>query len=309
MEVEKEPPAPPKDDDDDIQEIFPVVTPQAQQQHQDGFIKYGDLPSEQTSEPVSAAKQKSEKSQKLNRQKSIMGQVPQVVSRNQSEENDIEIVDLDADNDSAEKEDVGNTPKPPYVNIPPSDFGRTIFRKDKNKIFEDEASMIWVKIPDYGDLRVHFTQTRVTFPHPSFSGHEVVCSSLDKVQLWMKEFVASKSAAKNRDKTPKTSNGKLPASSAEPANLTDSGMQSRPKQHVARIFQNGGQKSAAILLDRRKIRDKQNLFFKFSEVRIFYFINVKSPNLDLKLGIKPKAGNFLSGKREGEGGGGLGERD
>jgi hypothetical protein len=33
-----------------------------------------------------------------------------------------------------------------------------------------------------------------------------------------------------------------------------------------------------------------------------YYINVKSPNLDLKLGIKPKAGNFLSGKREGEGG-------
>ena len=29
-----------------------------------------------------------------------------------------------------------------------------------------------------------------------------------------------------------------------------------------------------------------------------------SLNLDLKLGIKPKAGNFLSGKREGEGGGG-----
>jgi hypothetical protein len=31
-----------------------------------------------------------------------------------------------------------------------------------------------------------------------------------------------------------------------------------------------------------------------------YYINVKSPNLDLKLGIKHKAGNFLSGKREGE---------
>jgi hypothetical protein len=36
---------------------------------------------------------------------------------------------------------------------------------------------------------------------------------------------------------------------------------------------------------------------------IFYYINVQSPNLDLKQGIKPKAGNFLSGKREGEGGG------
>jgi hypothetical protein len=36
---------------------------------------------------------------------------------------------------------------------------------------------------------------------------------------------------------------------------------------------------------------------------IIYYINVQSPNLDLKLGIKPKAGNFLSGKREGEWGG------
>jgi hypothetical protein len=34
---------------------------------------------------------------------------------------------------------------------------------------------------------------------------------------------------------------------------------------------------------------------------IVYYINVLSPNLDLKLGIGPKAGNFLSGKREGEG--------
>ena len=29
---------------------------------------------------------------------------------------------------------------------------------------------------------------------------------------------------------------------------------------------------------------------------------MKSPNLDLKQGIGPKAGNFLSGKREGGGG-------
>ncbi len=41
-----------------------------------------------------------------------------------------------------------------------------------------------------------------------------------------------------------------------------------------------------------------------------YYINVKSPNLDLKLGIKPKAGNFLSGKREGgRGGAGGGQRE
>ncbi len=41
---------------------------------------------------------------------------------------------------------------------------------------------------------------------------------------------------------------------------------------------------------------------------IFYYINVKSPNLDLKLGNRPKAGNFLSGKREWEGGG-VGKRE
>jgi hypothetical protein len=48
-------------------------------------------------------------------------------------------------------------------------------------------------------------------------------------------------------------------------------------------------------------------FIRPSPLHIFYYINVKLLNLDLKLGIKPKAGNFLSGKREGEGGGG--ERD
>jgi hypothetical protein len=41
----------------------------------------------------------------------------------------------------------------------------------------------------------------------------------------------------------------------------------------------------------------------FTIISIIYYINVKLPNLDLKLGIKPKAGNFLSGKSEGEGGG------
>ena len=262
-DVVEEPPAPPQLDDDEIQEIFPAV-PQ-QQQHHDGFVKYGDLPTEPLPEPP-AAKQKVEKTQKINRQKAIMGQVPLVVSRNQNEENDIEIVDLDAHNDSAEKAEVVKTPKPQYVNIPPSDYGRTIFRKDKNKIFEDEASMIWVKIPDFGDLRVHFTQTRVTFPHPSFSGHEVVCSNVDKVRLWMKEFVESKSATKSREtQNPKTSNGNL----AESASLADSGMQSRPKQHVARIFQNGGQKSATIVINRKKIRDGQKLFFKLNEVKFW----------------------------------------
>ncbi len=34
-------------------------------------------------------------------------------------------------------------------------------------------------------------------------------------------------------------------------------------------------------------------------ITLIYYINVQSQNLDLKLGIKPKAGNFLSGKREG----------
>jgi hypothetical protein len=40
-----------------------------------------------------------------------------------------------------------------------------------------------------------------------------------------------------------------------------------------------------------------------------YCINVKLPNLDLKLGIQYKAGNFLSGKRGGRGPGGERDRD
>jgi hypothetical protein len=35
------------------------------------------------------------------------------------------------------------------------------------------------------------------------------------------------------------------------------------------------------------------------EGNVIYYINVKSPNLDLKLGIGSKAGNFLSGNEKG----------
>ncbi len=44
-------------------------------------------------------------------------------------------------------------------------------------------------------------------------------------------------------------------------------IQNRPKQHLARPVQNGSQKSAAIFLDRRRLKDKQKLFFKLNEVR------------------------------------------
>ncbi len=64
---------------------------------------------------------------------------------------------------------------------------------------------------------------------------------------------------------------------------------------------------------------KKNKFFLVSQLPnskginknsiSIYYINVQSPNLDLKLGIGPKAGNVLSGKREEEGGVGGSERD
>jgi hypothetical protein len=45
-----------------------------------------------------------------------------------------------------------------------------------------------------------------------------------------------------------------------------------------------------------------SLYLPSTYIYEIYYINVKLPNLDLKLGIEPKAGNLLSGKREGEGG-------
>jgi hypothetical protein len=48
--------------------------------------------------------------------------------------------------------------------------------------------------------------------------------------------------------------------------------QSRVHQHVTKVFENGGRKSAAILIDRRKIREKHNLFYVLSEVRLFFFL-------------------------------------
>jgi hypothetical protein len=45
------------------------------------------------------------------------------------------------------------------------------------------------------------------------------------------------------------------------------------------------------------------------EGNVIYYINVKSPNLDLKLGIGSKAGNFLSGNEKGTEWGGEREID
>ena len=54
--------------------------------------------------------------------------------------------------------------------------------------------------------------------------------------------------------------------------------------------------------DRCSLTEMVMFVCNWTNLAIIYYINVKSPNLDLKLGIKPKAGNFLFGKSEGEGG-------
>ncbi len=59
-----------------------------------------------------------------------------------------------------------------------------------------------------------------------------------------------------------------------------------------------------LLISKNNVSYLNDLQSLISFLIIIYYINIQSPNLDLKLGIKPKAGNFLSGKREGEWGGG-----
>ena len=279
----KIPPLPPvpeasvSGEDDDIQEVFPSNTDSSGvAEHQDdGFvIKYGDPPESGSQLPVLPEKKMNNFTRKIDRQKAIMGQVPQVVSNHHGEEKEIEIVDLDMEED---KPVIGPPKKParlPYLNIPPSEYGRVIFRKEKNAIFEDESKMIWVTIPTFGELRVHFTPEKVSFPHPKFASHEVVCTNLDNVTSWIQEFVRQqKQAEKDPSESQKAPEipkfeGELTTTSASVArNEEGPVIQNGPKQHVARFFQNGDQKSAAILLDRRKMKDKRKMFLKLNEVK------------------------------------------
>ncbi len=262
-------------EDDDIQEVFPSTSSDlsgATEQQDEGFvIKYGDPPDSSSQLPVLPGKKENDCSRKIDRQKAIMGQVPQVVSNHHGEEKEIEIVDLDLE----EEPPVFGPPKKParlpYLNIPPSEFGRVIFRKEKNKIFEDESKMIWVTIPTYGELRVHFTPDKVSFPHPKFASHEVVCTNLDNVTSWIQEFVnhqkqAEKDQSDTTQKAPEIPNFEGVLKTATEVAQNEQAIQNGPKQHVARFFQNGNQKSAAILLDRRKMKDKRKMFLKLNEV-------------------------------------------
>ena len=253
--------SPEDNDDDEIQEIEPDQSP-VKSNNDDFVMKYGDPPSE-------------EKPAKLDRKKLIAGQVPQVVSKNDSNDKEVEIVDLDAEEEEVEnsedaenkKDVVYSARKRQYINIKPSNFGRTIFRNERNPIFDDESRALTVVIPNFGNLLVHILNNKVMFPHPTFFRHEVVCSNLDFARQWMLEFIESgkkKRVSKVEDEA-KSSKPEPATTKPNSEASTPTEVSSRPKP-ITTVFQNGDRKSVAILIDRRKMREKLNFFSTLTEV-------------------------------------------
>ena len=189
---------PPQEDDDDIQEIFPTQNPPAPSLNPDnGFvIKFGDVPQENRPAAEENLKKKAEKETRmLEREKIVMGQIPQVISKQNGEEKEIEIVDLDDEDEGApQKPETEQIPvkkpvsKLPYLNIPQSEHGRVIYREDENKIFEDNESVIVLNESGLGEIRAHYSTKRVTFKHPTMRKHEVVCLNVEKAKMWLRHF-------------------------------------------------------------------------------------------------------------------------
>ena len=100
------------------------------------------------------------------------------------------------------------------------------------------------------------------FPHPTYYRHEVVCSNLDFARQWMLEYVESGKKKKKASVQPeKAAAESEPRPEAETANPT-----ATRQKPIATVFQNGNRKSVAILLDRRKMREKLNFFATLTEV-------------------------------------------
>ena len=246
------------DDDDDIQEVFPEKAPE---KSNDSFMRIGDLPTLPAPGP------------KVDRQKLMSAQIPRVVTSNVGTDNDVEIIDLDEEN-GEEQVEVFNAGKKNYVNVQPSQFGRVIFRDDSraSAFADDNQVASSVDIPNYGKLKVRVLPDRVLFRHPTFYRHEVVCSNLDLAKSWMLEFLETNKNVKA--KLSSVNPGESKPSVTDPVKTgSGTGLQNvpaRPKQHPATVFQNGDQKSAAILIDRRKMREKFNFFSSLAEVIISF---------------------------------------
>ena len=136
------------------------------------------------------------------RQQAVMGQVPQkIVQAAVSDDLDIAVNDED-DEDRDLHPQAEKSPK--YLNPSKNPHGRVIYNPNplRNDWYEkaNDIRLMKTTVESYGSpVRMFMGNDIVSFMHPVYPGHEVLCDSLNKAKLWLQFYVQEKEA-KNKPK-------------------------------------------------------------------------------------------------------------
>ena len=124
-----------------------------------------------------------------------MGQVPQKVLQALHDEPEpaVDITTEDDDADQQRNWHAASKTGPGYINPSKNPHGRIIINPDPLRIkFYDkgeDARFLTVNVERFGRIRIFKGKDVVSFMHPVFRGHEVMCDSVDKAQQWLSYYI------------------------------------------------------------------------------------------------------------------------
>ena len=147
-----------------------------------------------------------------------MAQVPQIIKpiSGNEEHKEIDVIDITGDDDESEKAHQPTSrdnfvESLPYVNLEVSNYGKIVYRDEKNKAFlkledteresmNDDVSMSstikCIDVPGYGELKmlVRAMDKSVVFPHPQYDKHDVMCPDSSSAVLWINEYLQKRAS-------------------------------------------------------------------------------------------------------------------
>ena len=113
---------------------------------------------------------------------------------------DLEIVDTIEDDD--EDKLVINEDTPEYINLPKNPHGKVVYNPEKDMpeyYNEQNDNVSEIDVHQYGKLLLYQGKNIVSFVHPTYQKHEVLCRSIDDVIKWIGYHVKEERRTNNTE--------------------------------------------------------------------------------------------------------------
>ena len=211
------------------------------------------------------------------KQEAIMGQIPQKLIRSETEE-EMEIVENPQTIDDRNLHPTKR--KVPYVNPEENPHGRTVFTPDEQRALFYQSGMderlISVQVDENLTVKMFQGKDLVSFMHPKFADHEVICDDIEKAKLWYKfqnqqkpKKLMLKPMADLIDHTPRS------ISTDQEEVLEDSPIMNQAlhpdrsingRKFVCHRISHNGKHGVAIVFDRRQHQDMRKLYHKLNQI-------------------------------------------